>query len=98
MRGVGFTVLSATDGQRGVDLFRAHADEILLVLLDVTMPRMNGEEVLRRIREIRPDIKVILCSGDVPVRLGKSVNACVRKPYEMASVLRTVRGVLEGRT
>jgi len=59
----GFTVLTAADGQAGVEVFRAHADTISAVLLDMTMPQMNGEETLRAIHSIRPDARIVIMSG-----------------------------------
>ncbi len=59
----GFTVMTAVDGLEGVETFREHADEILLVLLDMTMPRMSGEEAFKIMHELRPDTPIVLCSG-----------------------------------
>jgi hypothetical protein len=59
----GYTVIEATDGEEAVEKFMEHKDVIDLILLDVIMPRMNGREVYKRIREINPDAKVIFMSG-----------------------------------
>src|SRR5437899_2321335 len=59
----GYTVLAAENGEQGVELFTALADQITLVLLDMTMPVMSGEETMRRLKKIRPDVRVILSSG-----------------------------------
>jgi two-component system cell cycle sensor histidine kinase/response regulator CckA len=59
----GFRVLQAVDGRHGSEVFREHASEVVVVLLDMTMPEMNGEETFREIRRIRPDVPVILSSG-----------------------------------
>ena len=47
----GFTVLTANDGEEAVRLYRQHQDEIVCVLLDLTMPKMNGEETFRDLRK-----------------------------------------------
>ncbi len=60
---LGFATVQASDGTAGVDLFRAHADSIACVLLDVSMPVMGGAQVLQMMRAIRPDIPVVLMSG-----------------------------------
>ncbi len=57
------TVLTAADGVEAVDCYRRHADEVDLVLLDISMPRMDGCEALARIREINPGARVIIISG-----------------------------------
>jgi PAS domain S-box-containing protein len=95
----GFTVLTAADGQEGVAVFRAHADEIRAVLLDLTMPRMGGEEAFDRLRQIRPDLPVILASGysheDAASRFaGKELGGVIQKPYRFRDLLETVRMVL----
>ncbi len=59
----GFKLLTAQDGREGVEVFRHHADEIVVVLLDMTMPRMSGKETFQQLRQIQPDVKVILISG-----------------------------------
>ena len=60
---LGFSVLSARDGIEAVEVFRRHKDEILFVLSDVAMPRMDGWETLLALRQIMPGIPVILASG-----------------------------------
>jgi PAS domain S-box-containing protein len=60
---MGFQVIAAGDGVEGIRLFRERAAEIRAVVLDLTMPRMDGEATLREIRAIRRDVSVILASG-----------------------------------
>ena len=62
--GCGYHTVTATDGRQALDLFHDYQDEIDLVVLDITLPEMNGYQVLAAIREMKPDAKVILCSGD----------------------------------
>jgi len=59
----GFRVLQAVDGRHGAEVFRQHASEVVLIILDMTMPEMNGEETFREIRRVRSDVPVILTSG-----------------------------------
>jgi CheY-like chemotaxis protein len=59
----GFSVIDAEDGQQGAEVFAANAASVVLVLLDMTMPKMNGEETFRAIRNVRSDVPVILTSG-----------------------------------
>jgi CheY-like chemotaxis protein len=54
---------TGADGARGVELLRAHGQSIRLVLLDLSMPWASGEETMREIRKIRPDLPVVLSSG-----------------------------------
>jgi CheY-like chemotaxis protein len=59
----GFTVWQASNGLEGLALLQTHGAEVQCVLLDMTMPEMNGEEVFRLIRQRRPDLRVIIMSG-----------------------------------
>jgi two-component system cell cycle sensor histidine kinase/response regulator CckA len=58
-----FNVLTAANGSEGVEIYRANADKIALILLDMTMPRMSGVEVFHLVRQINPDARVVLMSG-----------------------------------
>jgi PAS domain S-box-containing protein len=60
---MGFEVIEAPDGRAGAALFAARAREVVVVLLDMTMPEMNGEETFREIQRVRDDVPVILTSG-----------------------------------
>ncbi|MBN1612777.1 MAG: response regulator [Polyangiaceae bacterium] len=88
---LGFETLVAANGAEGLDLFRQHRDRIRYVLLDWTMPEMGGSETFSELRQIDPNVRVILTSGhapeDVMRRLvGKPVTAFVRKPYNIAEL------------
>ena len=98
--GLGFQVLMATDGLDAVETFRAHADEVSAVLLDLTMPVMGGEEAFEKIHEIRPSVPVILSSGyteqDATTRFVKTTPAAfVQKPYVLIELVRKLRDVLK---
>jgi len=60
---LGYAVLEAGDGLEAVEAFRGCPDRIDLVLMDATMPRMGGREAFSLIRELRPDVRALLCSG-----------------------------------
>jgi PAS domain S-box-containing protein len=96
---LGFTVLSAMDGLEAVEVFRRHKDEIRFVLSDVAMPRMDGWETLLALRQITPDIPVILASGyseeQVMERaLSERPQAFLGKPYGLATLRETIRRTL----
>jgi CheY-like chemotaxis protein len=59
----GWRVLAAADGHTGVQLFRQHGAEIVLVILDLMMPDLDGAQVLQALRAINPTVKVIISSG-----------------------------------
>jgi len=96
----GFEVLTANNGKDGVELFRQQASRIRVVILDMTMPEMNGEESYREVRRIRGDVPVILSSGhseqDATSRFaGKGLAGFVKKPFTLKEFMSKVREVLE---
>ncbi len=87
----GFTSLAAADGRDAIPLFRNHRAQIAGVLLDLTMPGMDGVTTLKELRVIDPGIKVILCSGyseQEAVRrfAGQTLTGFVQKPFELNSL------------
>ena len=99
----GFNTLLAADGREAVDLFRDHAEQVSCVLLDLTMPHMSGEETFQQLRQIRPDVKVILSSGynehEVVDRFaGKELAGFIQKPYQRERLLSTIREALDPST
>jgi len=95
-----YRVVTAQSGFECLDLFRVRPNEFHLVLLDLTMPFMDGEETFRRLREIRPDIPVVLCTGFVQQdRLDRLMNAgltgFLRKPVPPDEILNVVRSIFD---
>jgi PAS domain S-box-containing protein len=102
----GFEVLVAASGAEGLERFRASADRIVAVLLDMTMPDFSGEEVFAELRKVRPDVPVILSSGyneqdavrrftaDVPAGPEGGLAGFVQKPYLPADLLSKLRAAL----
>ena len=88
LKRLGFKVLEAKDGVEAVEVFRQHQDEICCVLCDLTMPRMNGWETLTALRNIAPDVPVILASGYDKARVmagdhPELPQAFLGKPYKL---------------
>lgn len=95
----GFTVVAASDGYEGLERFRANADEMALVLLDLTMPH-GGEQTFHELRAIRPDVPIILSSGYCEQEAtacfaGDELSGFIHKPYEPKELLVKLRSVLE---
>jgi len=83
---LGFEVMTASEGREALEIFKDHGDQIACVLLDLTMPFMDGQECFREIRRIRQDVPVILSSGyneqDATQRfVGKGLAGFIQKPY-----------------
>ncbi|MCX7016677.1 MAG: PAS domain-containing protein [Candidatus Sumerlaeota bacterium] len=96
----GFTVLTAGDGRQGVREFRQHADQIRLVLLDMTMPELSGEEAFRRMQHARGSVKVILSSGFSEEHASRMLGEAgfagfLPKPYRPAQLIQAVRQALQ---
>jgi len=80
----GHEVTLAECGQEAIDLYGAHWKEIDVVVLDVMMPDVDGREVLRRMRELNPDVRVILSSGftvESDPTLSVAGTWVLQKPY-----------------
>ncbi len=95
----GFTVLNAADGQEALDLFREHADEIVCVILDLTMPRMGGEACFDELRHIKDDVRVLLSSGyseeEVTERFaGRGLAGFIQKPHNVATLKEKLAEIL----
>ena len=97
----GFTVLTAVDGRDAIEVFKQHLGEICLVVLDMTMPHLDGEACFRELRRLDPGVKVIITSGyneqDIMGRfIGKGLAGFVQKPYTGAELLPKIRESLGG--
>ncbi len=89
-------VITAAGGVEGIALYRERMAEIDLVLLDLSMPGMNGEETFRKLRQIDPHVRVILSSGYNQIEAtrqftGKGLAAFVQKPYTVATLVAAVK-------
>jgi two-component system, cell cycle sensor histidine kinase and response regulator CckA len=99
LEGLGYTLLVANNGQTAIDLFTEKKDMINLVVLDMVMPDMDGEEVLKRLRQIRPDIKVILSSGyyiaeQAQALIQQGFSDFLQKPFNMQQLSTKIRHML----
>jgi PAS domain S-box-containing protein len=95
----GFEVLTAADGREAVEVFQKHHSTIRIVILDMTMPHLDGEACFREMRRVNPQVKVIMTSGyneqDVISRfVGKGLAGFVQKPYKSSDLLPKLREVL----
>ena len=96
----GYRVTTAESGADCLYLFRRRPAVYQLVILDLTMPSMDGEETFHRLREIRPDVPVVLCTGFIQAdRLDRLMNAglsgFLRKPLPPDEIISHVHSVLE---
>jgi PAS domain S-box-containing protein len=97
----GYTVLEAGDGKEAIEVFRRNANRIALVILDLSMPVMGGEECLSRLKSIDPDVPVLLSSGfseaDAARRFQSAgVANYLQKPYTTQRLAKMVKAALSG--
>ncbi len=97
---LGFDVLTARDGREALNQFDANPEGIDLVILDLTMPHLDGEETFRELRRLRKDIRILMSSGyneqEITQRFaGKSLAGFLQKPYIFNELKDKVREILE---
>lgn len=95
----GHTVMEAGSGMAGIEAYAVHAPEV--VLLDLTMEDLSGLEVLARLREINPNVRVIVISADIQRSTAKAVAAggafrFLHKPADPEEVIDAVNAALAG--
>ena len=95
----GATSLTAASGEEALEFLRTHGEKIALVLLDLTMPGISGEETLRRMRMLGARQPVILMSGYSETEtMRRSTNlgvaGFIQKPFEVATLLARTRPFL----
>lgn len=101
LEGLGYSLLIANSGSSAISLFEENKDKIALVILDMVMPDMDGEEVCRLLREIRPDTKVLFASGYYVVEQAQSLlqdgaSDFLQKPFNMQQLSTKIRNMLDG--
>jgi PAS domain S-box-containing protein len=101
LTGAGYAVIDAADGEEGVERLREHREEVALVILDVILPKKNGLETYKTMKEIKEEIKALFMSGytaDIISRNGvmEGHYNFIAKPLTPRALLAKVRDVLDG--
>jgi two-component system cell cycle sensor histidine kinase/response regulator CckA len=96
----GYNVYLARDGEEALGLFEAHKDGIDAILLDIGLPKLDGWDVIQRVKSARPAASVIITSGYVDPEfktklLETGVKGFLDKPYTIEAVLKTLQQVLD---
>ncbi|MDI6803358.1 MAG: PAS domain S-box protein [Bacteroidota bacterium] len=96
----GYKVLTAFDGESGIEIFKKHQNEIAIIFSDIGLPKMSGWEMYNNIRNIAPNTKIIFASGylDPPIwsemfKIG--IKEIVQKPYDPIQIIKKVRQLLD---
>jgi len=97
---MGYTVLAAENGKHAIEVYKTNKDDIDLVILDMIMPRMSGKETYNRLKEINPNIKVLLASGysidgQATEILDRGCNGFIQKPFHMNALSQKIKEILD---
>ena len=100
LAGLGYQVLTARDGKTSLEIYAAQGDQIDLVVLDYVMPGMGGREVFEALRQLDPDVRVLLSSGyssnnQVAHMLDQGCKGFIQKPYDAGRMARKMREILD---
>ena len=98
LKELGFDVITARDGREAVELFKT-GKEFRVVILDLTMPHVDGEQCFRELRRLHPDVKVIISSGfsehEVTQKfVGKGLAGFVQKPYKLSTLRDVIKEIM----
>jgi two-component system, cell cycle sensor histidine kinase and response regulator CckA len=96
----GYRVLTAADGAEAVDMHRRYKDEIAAVVLDFGLPKLNGWEAFRKMKEIDADIKAIFATGFIASQLEtelakQELSGVIMKPYQLDEVLEKINSAIK---
>ena len=99
LREIGMEPLVANDGYSGMSLFTQHQNQIALILLDLTMPNMDGGLLCKKIRHLSPSVPILISSGYAEIETMKhfnnlGVNAFIQKPFQVEDLIEKVQQVL----
>ena len=100
LKSLGYTVYTAQDGEEAFALYQQHQAEIDLVVSDLMMPKMNGEELFRKLFAFDPSMKGILATGAIDLKaktefLSMGIRDMIMKPFLLDELLAAVRKVLD---
>lgn len=95
-----YKTLSAQDGMEAIEIYRKHKDEISVVLLDFLMPKVDAWDVYGMLKEINPDVKVIIASGysrenTLDTFKSAGIKDFIQKPFLLMDLCRSIRAVIE---
>jgi DNA-binding NarL/FixJ family response regulator len=94
--------LKATDGEKALDVYRCHEQTIDAVVLDIGLPKIAGRDVLLKIKNENPDVKIVIASGYLEPELKAEidqagVNYFLHKPYMLDDMVKTLQSLIEKR-
>ena len=102
LKTIGYKVFSAKDSKEAIEIYRKNQNDIDMVLLDMIMPNISGGEVYDHLKEINPDIKVLLSSGysidsEATEILNRGCNGFIQKPFDMKKLSAKISKILNNK-
>ena len=96
---MGYHVLAARDGEEAISIYKSHREKIDLVILDLVMPKMEGGKVFDRLKEISPEVKVLIASGysldgEASQLLERGAKGFIQKPFDMKQLSQSIWAIL----
>jgi CheY-like chemotaxis protein len=100
LEALGYHVMVARTGREAVEIYEKNQDSIDMVVLDMIMPDMGGAQACDRMKEINPDIKILVSSGysiegEARLTLARGCNGLIQKPFSLKQLSEKVRGILD---
>jgi len=97
---LGYHVLEAGNGKKGIDIFKLNQKSIDLVILDMNMPVMDGREMFRNLKKLQPDVKAILATGftlngEVQTLMEEGIMGFIQKPFRIADISQAINDILK---
>jgi DNA-binding NtrC family response regulator len=98
---IGYSVFKARNGKEAIAIFRAHKSRVNLVILDLRMPEMDGECAYELLKEIKPDVKVLISSGcslrdQASQKLKYGCSGFIQKPFNLKALSQKVEALICG--
>jgi CheY-like chemotaxis protein len=94
----GYQVLTAADGEEAIEVHRTHKDAIDIILLDLGLPKISGQDVLVKLKTENPDVKIVIASGYLEPDLSSEIERAgvkhfIHKPYVLDDVVTIVQSL-----
>ena len=100
LKKLGYEVLTAKSGKEAIDIYRINQKKIDMIILDMVMPEMGGGDTYDRLRDVNPDIKVLLSSGysidgHAAKILSRGCDGFIQKPFDIKNLSLEIRKILD---
>ena len=100
LEGLGYQVQAETNPTKALEVFASNPEQFDLIITDTTMPGITGDQLMKKVLQIRPDMKTILCTGyservDEEKAIALGAKAYALKPLDRKQLAITVREILD---